>query len=185
MTITPDEAARALQDVNQARGRVFVLSGYRRSAGHFLLWGAVWIFIYVGCYLAPSYVSQIVATGDTVGGLGSIAIAWFVRSREPLACTTYWRVFALIATVAVFLGGATAILQPHTAAQSAALPAMVVGFMYMQMGIWAGPRFLIVGATVMLMTIAGYFLLRDFYFVCLGLVGGGAMILTGLWLRRA
>jgi hypothetical protein len=184
MSISSNEAAQALKEVDQARGRAFTLSGYRRSAGHFLLWGAVWVFIYVGAYLAPSHVSMIVAAGDTVGFLGSMTIAWFTRMRAP---TTFapWRTLALIATIALFLFGAIAILQPQTPAQSAALPAMIVGFMYMQMGIWAGSRFLIVGAAVMLAAIGGYFLLQDFYLVCLGVVGGGAMILTGLWLRKA
>jgi hypothetical protein len=51
------------------------------------------------------------------------------------------------------------------------------------MGVWKGPRFLITGIVVVALTLGGFYFLHDHFFPWMAVVGGGALILAGLWLR--
>jgi hypothetical protein len=57
---------------------------------------------------------------------------------------------------------------------------------YAIMGLWRGTRFLVTGVAVTLLTLFGFFYLRDFALFCywMAAVGGGALVLAGLWLRK-
>jgi hypothetical protein len=47
-----------------------------------------------------------------------------------------------------------------------------------------GTRYVVSGIAVAALTLAGFFLLKQHFLLWMAAVGGGAMILAGLWLRR-
>ena len=56
---------------------------------------------------------------------------------------------------------------------------------YAAIGLWLGLRYILAGAFMAAATLGAYFFLREYFFFWMALVGGGSLILTGFWLRRA
>ena len=52
-------------------------------------------------------------------------------------------------------------------------------------GLWLGLRLVVAGTVLGLLTLGGYFLLRDYFLLWMAVVGSGALLLAGVWLRRA
>ncbi len=48
-----------------------------------------------------------------------------------------------------------------------------------------GWRMVAIGAALAVLSLVGFFAVHDYYLAYMGLVGGGSMVLSGLWLRRA
>jgi hypothetical protein len=94
---------------------------------------------------------------------------------------------ALWAIILFFVIATYAILQPHLAKQFCAYPALITGCAYMAVGLWRGLRYVISGVVVVTLTLIGYYYIEQFFsiFYWFAIVGGGAMILTGLWFRTA
>ena len=53
------------------------------------------------------------------------------------------------------------------------------------LGLWIGWRYTAIGIGIAVLTLVGFFLLPMHFLLWMAGVGGGALILTGLWLRRA
>jgi len=52
-------------------------------------------------------------------------------------------------------------------------------------GLFGAPRLLVTGIGVYVLTLAGYFLLPQIFQLWMAAVGGGGLIIGGLWLRTA
>ena len=52
------------------------------------------------------------------------------------------------------------------------------------MGIWRGLRFRYAGIAVGALTLGGWFWLPEYFLLWMAAVGGGSLILVGLWLRK-
>ncbi|HWA21549.1 MAG TPA: hypothetical protein VG735_04030, partial [Caulobacterales bacterium] len=182
MTITPDEAARALDDVDRAWKRGSILRGYRISADYFLMWGVLWIGIYLGPYFFPRQGAVITWVGQALGGVGMIVLS--LRGRADGAKGLgIWRPLGVFAAIVVFMTAEIMILHPGAAIGM--IPALTIALMYAVMGCLVGARYFFAGAVLMTVSIAAYFLMRETYIVVVGLAGGATMIMTGLWLRQA
>lgn len=186
MSLSPNEAAQSLSDVEQATRRSAQLFHYNRAAPHFLLWGAIWVVGYTATDYVPQQGNLIWAALVLGGAIGSALVG-----RTNPTCTTQagrqWglRMFGLIAIACVFMGATYAIMGPVHGLQPAAFPALIVGTVYCGVGLWAGMRWLIVGTLVIVLTLGGYFYLPQHYLLWMAFVGGGALIVAGLWFRRA
>ncbi|WP_042338501.1 hypothetical protein [Paraburkholderia ferrariae] len=77
------------------------------------------------------------------------------------------------------------IFQPVTGPQSATLIALIVALFYVLAGLWLGARFVVAGIVLAVLTVFGYFMLAAHFYLWMAVVGGGALMLAGLWLRRA
>jgi len=55
---------------------------------------------------------------------------------------------------------------------------------YVLAGLWWGTRFIVTGIALALLTLGGYFLLREDFLLWMAVVGSGALLLAGVWLRR-
>ena len=62
---------------------------------------------------------------------------------------------------------------------------MLMAAIYMVMGLWLGWRYSAIGGALAVLTLGGFFLLPVHFLLWMAFVGGGALILTGLWLRSA
>jgi hypothetical protein len=182
MSITPDEAERALEVIGRAWKQGAILRGYRRSAGYFLLWGVLWIAFYLGPYFFPHRAALIFWAGLAIGIAGSLIM--MVSMKRSADGATFWRMFAIVMAINVFIAAENLILRAYGPMQGV-ISGLTMGLLYTVMGVWAGARILILGVALTTVTIAAYFLLPETYIVWIGLAGGGAMILTGLWLRKA
>jgi DNA-binding MarR family transcriptional regulator len=69
--------------------------------------------------------------------------------------------------------------------QAGAVFPLLVALWYALLGIWRrGMRMALLGLVLGLLTVAGYFWLAQYFLLWMAVVGGGALILGGFWLRR-
>ena len=185
MDVTPEQAADALREVARARSRSIEAYSYRVSAPQVMLWGFFWI---VGYGLSDLYPAQ---AGYVWSGIGAIwALQGFLynrsASRKAGAASggAAWRFIAIFLTIYVFIGSTVAIMRPHGIEMGAFVP-MLVAAAYTIIGLWLGWRYSAIGVAVAALTLGGFFLLPAHFLLWMAFVGGGALILTGLWLRSA
>jgi hypothetical protein len=62
---------------------------------------------------------------------------------------------------------------------------LLVATTYVLLGIWIGGRYAAIGIVIAILTMVGFLLLPAHFLLWMAGVGGGALILTGLWLHRA
>jgi hypothetical protein len=95
-----------------------------------------------------------------------------------------WRYVLFFAAVGAFFASTYAVMAPVRGMQQGAFPPLVVAFLYVLIGLWSGPRLVIAGLAVGALTMGGYFYMPQHFLLWEGFVGGGALILAGIWFRR-
>ena len=187
MEISSDQALEALDQVAQAQRRLGVLRGYRYAAPHFFLWGGIWMVGFTLTYVLPRLANSIWLVFDVGGCVASLLIVrgHTARLQRTAAVRTYpLRFLALIATCVGFMVATYAVLQPHSIAQFAVFPGLLLAGIYIGIGIWRGLRWSIAGLALGVLALAGYFFLRPYVLLWMAGAGGGVLLLTGAWLRR-
>jgi hypothetical protein len=84
----------------------------------------------------------------------------------------------------IFVAGTFAVMAPHDPRQPAAFFPLVVAAGYGILGAMGATRLLIIGAAIAALTLGAFFTLGDLFFPWMAVVGGGGLVLGGLWLRR-
>jgi hypothetical protein len=56
---------------------------------------------------------------------------------------------------------------------------------YFLSGLWIGSRLAVTGLALAVLTLVGYYLFPAYFLLWMAVVGGGALILAGAWLRTA
>lgn len=189
MNISSEQAAAALRDIEDTQIYSRTLRAYQIGSSHLLMWGVIWVVGYTVTGLTP-YAGLAWPLLIIVGVAGGI----FVRRAQvaDLSATAQerWRLMlrrnALSWLVLmVFWAGVYAVMQPHTSNQYCAFPAILMGAIYAAVGVWAAlPRYFWLGIGVSALTLAGYFLLAPWFALWMAAVGGGGLILGGLWMRK-
>jgi hypothetical protein len=179
MTLSPQDAAAALHDIHAAEARSATLREYQRAAPHFIIWGILWAVGYGLSDVFPLHANAIWAVIVPIGVLAGVVAMRGGRS------TLGWRYAAVMVSILAFFAASVLVLAPVTGRQVAALIPLFVALMYVLRGIWAGPRYIVAGVAIAALTLAGFVLLRDHFSLWMAGVGGAALILAGLWLRKA
>jgi len=188
MSLTPDEAANSLKEIARTERRSASAYGYAHSSPYFVMWGVIWMIGYSGSDLFPHQAGLIWTVLTIVGIAGSMLIG---RSRGRAFATRHpgregesgWRFLATFFVIFLFIAATYAVMGHVTPAQQAALVPLMVAFFYALLGIWKGGRFLIAGAVIAALTLGGFFWLHEHFLLWMAGVGGGALVLAGLWLR--
>ena len=84
-----------------------------------------------------------------------------------------------------FIATMILIAQPSSADEGNAMVSIFFPFMYMAAGIWAGWRLFAIGLVTAIAIIVGYFWMREYFDIWMGVFGGGSLIAGGIWLRTA
>ena len=182
MSLTPNEAAQSLRDVTETEQRSTELHHYRNSAPFFWWWGSYWVLGYGATAFWPWEAWKIWSGLSVVAMLGHSLIVRHVHRDNPAAGRD-WRWGAAGMIFWVFLIGTFAIVGFNGLKVGAFTP-LLMGAAYAIAGLFFGIRFLVTGFAVMVATILGYFFLREYFAIWMAIVGGGALILTGFWMRK-
>lgn len=186
MPISTQEAADTLRDIARTQHHASVLRGYEKGAPHLILWGLIWAIGYGTSDLAPALANPAWLVLDIAGFTGSFLISRASLAHRSGARSGYGARFAGVGIAALaFIAATYYIMQPHEPAQFGAFPALFVALIYAVVGIWRGSRWAIAGVAVGVCTVAGYAFFREHFMLWMAVIGGGTLILTGLWLRRA
>ena len=183
MALTPDEAADTLRDIEATGRRSGEAFGYRMSGPYFILWGLVWLVGYAGSDLLPSRAGLIWLVASLVGAIGSVAVSRTIGKNK--SAQTGWRVFFLVVIVAAFVLASYTVMWPVSPMQQAAFVPLIAAGAYTAVGLWAGVRWIVAGVAIAILTLGGFFLMREHFGLYMAAVGGGGLIVAGLWMRSA
>ena len=179
MPITVDQAKDVLKSVSDVERTSIRAHRYRTGSMHLIVWGAVWALGYGLSYIEPrwSYVWPVlVAIG--------FGVSLLVGRRSGERAGYDWRPGATAAAAALFVVAVFTVLPPSADLQVGAIIPLLVALFYAVLGIWMrAVRFVTVGIAVALLTLCGYFYLREFFPLWMAIVGGGALVVGGFWLR--
>ena len=182
MSLTPNEAANTLRDI-EATGRASSQAfGYRHSGKHLIIWGLVWVAGYSAMDFFPRYAGPIWLTLSILGALA----ASFVGSRDKANNRrNNLQILGLVAVAIAFVIATDTIMWPVNVAQQAAFIPLLAAAAYTAVGLWEGPRWIVAGVVLAALTLGGFFYIHEHFSLYMGAVGGGSLILAGLWMRSA
>lgn len=192
MAITPNEAAAALSDIENTTRRGMTLRGYRVAGPILMVWGLIWAVGYVAMGVLPVerwgpvwFILDFVGATVTIimTGRGYARRATAVKAAVPAGLP--WKLALGMVGTAAFVLGVVAIFPQGETAAYLALPGLVTGMIYMSIGLWSGLRYALIGLAVFAATLVGFFVFRSDLAFWMAGVGGGALFLSGLWLRKA
>ena len=180
--ITASEAKSALKDIERTENRAAASQHARFAAPHLIVWGVIWAIGYTASDLAPQqqWIWSVLILG------GAAASFLFDRGENAGRVKGFnWRYLISFATVFVFIFALFTVMRPRDVNQIGAFFPLVIGLYYTFIGTWTkgGWRMLPLGLALMALTLGGYFLLPEHFLLWMAAVGGGGLILGGLWLR--
>ena len=186
--VTQQEAREALGDVHDASTAMRRALADGGASLVLIIWGAIWLVGFLLDYLLP------VSTGWRWLALGIIgAVATFaIFRRYPVRNTVARRVSAFW-----FMLGAYGFLWLMVIAKASPRPVTVTGpqfgayivtltmFAYVVMGLWLRSALLFwLGLAVTGIAAAALFLIEPHFSLVMAFAGGGALIASGLGMRR-
>jgi hypothetical protein len=185
--ISAEQAAQALKEADATERRSFEAYSYSLAAPYCFIWGLVWLLGYGAEALFPREHPAWMWMGwwwmviSMAGALASVLIGRRQNARRP---GKSWRMGVLFGIMWLFSFFLFAIWHPTDIQIGAYFP-LLFSAIYAAVGLWLGLRYILVGVFMAVSTLAAYFTLREYFFHWMALVGGGSLLLTGLWMRKA
>jgi len=187
MTLSTDQAAESLKEIDRTRRRSATAYVYANSSPFFVMWGVIWMIGYTGTDLYPRYANPLWLALMLAGTLGTVLIGRTrAQAGQPHPGINRYagiRFLASFVAIGAFIAATFAIFGHATHEQQAAFTPLIVALIYAVVGIWKGPRFLVTGIAVAALTVGGFFFMHEHFMLWMAAVGGGALVLAGLWLR--
>ena len=187
MNVSRDDAETALKDVDAARRHSLTLFQYGLASPYLLLWGMLWIVAGVIGALSPGNTGIGWLVVDTVGivATGYLVVRNARRYARDGARNQGLRFVATVAVLAAFTAMVFMIFGPVSGAEVQTFITMLIAAIYMTAGIWVGSKYVIVGAVLAAVIIGAFHLAPAHLPLIVSVLGGGALILGGLWMRKA
>jgi hypothetical protein len=182
-TSDAEEALAAIQVIMQKARRSISSSG---AYAFFIIWGMVWLIGFLGNQFLPVTIIRYIWLGiDLLGGLAS----WVIGSRmnrnvRPAAGAVqgkriawFWILLCLYAVAAI------GVAWPLDVKQIALFIILFVltGWMAMNLLFSFGSAWPTLAITAL--ALAGYFLAPDYFYLLMAILGGGGLIVFGLYIR--
>ena len=76
------------------------------------------------------------------------------------------------------------LMHPTAREQGAFIP-LIISAIYAGAGVWVGLRYVVLGAIIATLTLFGFFEIQQHFALWMAAVGGGGLIVAGLWMRSA
>jgi FtsH-binding integral membrane protein len=186
MDVDRESAAASLSDVELAERRTFKAVVYGRSGSILILWGMATAAGYVATQYRPAWADYIwpIVWCAGFGGM-FVLLGRGRRSLDGSHRALQWRLVTAQAALLVFGLLTTWLLAPLDGRQLNAFWPLLFMLGYVLAGLWVGPFFILCGIGVAALTVAGYWLSGSWFPLWMAAVNGGALIIGGLWLRRA
>jgi hypothetical protein len=190
MTLDKTQAAQALADIDQSQRRSTSLYSYGRAAPFLILAGLIWLVADLLTEFSPFNKALIWPVISVIGLVGFIGLS-LVQSRPgsgpaaPVQRGQFWR------GMLVWLASTVLIISTFTiyGLQASGRPqhtfvGVFCGCIYVAVGAFMGWRMVAIGVVLATLSMIGFFAVHAYYLAYMGVVCGGAMILSGLWLRK-
>jgi hypothetical protein len=182
MALTSKEAAETLFEIERTTRRSTAVFRYRESSPHFFIWAAAWAVGYVGTYVSPQHAGWIWLAVIGLGMTGSLLVGVRSDPKFLVSRSNGWRVMGVFAFIQGFITSVMLVMHGQGWEVGVLIP-LLIGAMYAAIGLWAGLRYVIAGAAVMVLTLVGFFFVPQYLCLWMAVVGGGVLLLSGIWMR--
>jgi quinol-cytochrome oxidoreductase complex cytochrome b subunit len=194
--ITPEEARASLAEIDRIALLTRQMIARGGSAPIVILWGVIWMIGYATMQFFPEAPRWFWLILDVVGIAGSIRFGrWSRKSPVKFAnggrIGISWLILFAFAVIWLTILGPwdpnahrLANYAPDLDRKIAAYWATVPMFAYVLMGLWLDRFFVWLGALVTLATLGGYFFLANYFFLWMAVIGGGSLVVSGLFIRK-
>ena len=177
------EASEALSDINDIAQRVRQSTIYNLASLMLIMWGALVCAGNIASFASPHFANGAWLVLYAVGIVGSFAISALGYPRTHVRTFDFRMLIAFVLFVA--FGIFTSRWLGHfTARQMGAFWTIYFMLFYTIVGLWFGLAFVVIGISVIVLTLVGYFFVDAWFELWMALVNGGGLILGGLWMRR-
>jgi len=154
----------------------------KKAVGHFvgyilMMWGVIWAIGFTATQFSPHVAGWYWAALNTIGTIGT----WLIisQSKSKFNRQVGGRLFlalVILSCYAILWG-----FMLHPSGHAGMAFYLTVGTCaYVMMGLWLSRVLLWLGLIVTGLTLAGLYLLPDWFALWMGITGGGALILSGL-----
>lgn len=189
MTLSPDQAADSLKEIARTEARSSRARRYANASPSFILWGVIWMIGYAASDLLGQTkgwdkINWLWSGLTVIGVVGSFAIGRAQHRGEGRNPALGLRWGATFFALWLFAIATLLVLRPAYPAAVGAFIPLIVAAVYAVFGIWQGMRFVYAGVAVAAATLGGFFFLREHFLLWMAVVGGGSLVLVGLWLRK-
>jgi len=185
MNISPNEAEEALATIQAMRKKT--LHSYANSGTYITLivTGIVWLVGFLSTQFVPEISGYVWTVGSILGTILGTVLGFRMgkRVRSPSTAPTAKRI-GLFWLLLVFYGIATiAVARPTDGKQATIFIVLFIMLGQLAMGLlfsfssvwWALP--------ITALALVGYFLLPSIFYLWMGVLGGGGMIVLALYIR--
>jgi len=189
MTLDKSGAAEALAEIGQSQKRSASLYSYTLSAPYLFLtglmwlvadllfqftdWGKHWAWIVVSVISLPIFV---------------VVSVFQARQRKPASTKGFddhfWKAQGIWIISVIFVVGTFVIFAPSNGRYIHSFIGLASGAAYAALGLWMGRRIFAVGVFIAVFSMIGHLFIFEYYTAFMGIVCGGGMMLSALWLRR-
>ena len=185
MSVTRDDAASALHDIDKAERHSLTLFQYTAGSPYLLLWGAMWIVAGAVSALSPENTGIGWAVADAVGLAGTawLAVVQSRRYGKDSGRTGTYRFLGAAVVLAAFITLTLTVFAPVSGVEIQTFIVLLVAAAYALVGCWFGLRFAVVGAALAGLSVGALYYAPANAAYIVPLLGGGALILAGLWMR--
>ena len=187
MNVTRDDAETALHAVASAKRHSLTLFQYGIASSYFLLWGVLWIVAGVIGALSPDNIGTGWLVIDAIG----IVATGYLISRNARRCSRTGelrqslRYGATVAVIVGFIAMTFIVFRPVSGTEVQIFITTLIAAIYMIAGFWNGGRYVVVGAVLAALAIGAFHFWPAHLPLIVSILGGSALILGGLWMRRA
>ena len=179
-----DTAQQALADIDRARERALELRNYAQSGPIFAAWGVAWFVMNLANHFDVPHGGLLGAVAIISAIAISIIFGKAGRQKSDSAATRRKSAIgSAIFGVAIF--GLLVLIAPTDRLLANAVISWIAASVYAVGGLWFGARISILGLVLAAVVIGAWYFARDSFELVMGVVGGGVLMTTGLWLWRA
>ncbi len=182
-SIESQEAAAALDDIEQIVRRVRQSRIYDLASLMMIMWGGLTFAGYLVTYLSPRSAGYAWPVVYALGIVGSFAISAFGYSRTRIRTFDARMLLALLLFIA--FGIFSCWFGHFTPRQLGTFWPIYFMLVYTIAGLWVGHAFVVIGLSIAALTLIGYFCIGDTFDLWMAFVNGGGLMLSGLWMRRS
>jgi len=185
-------AADALDTVEEAGARVRTMHMYAAVGPYLVVWGTVWVGanavsdLFAAWSLHAWIAGMLIGTGFTIAISVANARIWSKRTipSSKRSRQIGFRFAMMGAGVMLYFPAMIAVLGPLSNRQMGTFISLFWTFVYVFAGALIGWRLFSIGMFATVAIVLGYFYVDVHYPLWPGCVGGGSLILGGLWLKR-
>ena len=186
MNVTKNDAETALRDAGRAAEHSLTLFHYEIASPYLLLWGILWIVAGIIGAISPENTGMGWLIVDTIG---IVATGYLVASNARCfaidsARSEGLRYVASVFVLSAFITMTFVVFAPVSGVEIQTYITILIASIYMIVGLWTGYRLAVIGAILAVLVVSAFFYTPAQFPLMVSILGGGALILGGLWMRK-